>query len=405
MTKRRSPGDGALFKRGDGLWAGSVEVPSTDGKRRQKRVYSKDRGTALAKLRELRAQIDAGQIPTTSTTTVAKWLDHWLETIAKPDIRPMTYRSYEQVIRLYIAPHIGSKRLDRLTAEHIRVMHRAIQERSHRFAQLAHSVLRKALKQAMTEGLILRNPLDAVKPPKYVPTVRAAFTAETAAHIIKTAFLSGDEIQGTRWAAAFLTGARRSELLGLEWDRVNLVDGYIDLAWQLQRLPRDWQPEAGVEARQCHGTLWWTRPKSNAGTRVVPLIAPMVAALERVKELDGANPHGLVWHHPDGRPITPEEHHDDWKQLLSDAGVPDAPLHSCRHTTATMLHAAGVDEDTRQLVLGHSSAVVTRGYVHVDRSRQLAALDNLGGLMPSAAPDTPDPQTDFPDFSGDDWMQ
>jgi integrase len=396
MTKRRSPGDGALFRRADGQWVGSVEVPTADGRRRQKRVYSRDRNKAAAKLRELQAAINAGLVPTAATTTVGRWLSHWLEDIAKPDLRPMTYRSYELTIRKYIIPAIGSKRLDRLTAEHVRIMHRATQEKSERTAQLSHSILNSAIKQALVEGMVMRNVLDGVKPPKYTPKVRAAFTEPVAAHIIQTAFTSFGDIHGTLWAAAFLTGLRRSELLGLEWSQVNLAEGFIDLAWQMQRLSRDYTPEPGVEARQCIGGLWWTRPKSKAGTRVVPLIAPMIAGLERVKILDtGPNPFNLVFHRVDGHPISPEEHDAQWKALLADAGVADAPLHAIRHTCATLLHARGVDETTRKLVLGHSSSIVASGYVHVDRSRQLAALDNLAQLMPAATPDTPELPTNL----------
>lgn len=119
----------------------------------------------------------------------------------------------------------------------------------------------------------------------------------------------------------------------------------------------------------------------------MPLIAPMVVALQRVKMLDtGPNPHNLVWHRLDGHPITPEENDDAWKQLLSDAGMPDNVKHACRHTAATALHTAGVPEDVRQLLLGHSSAVVTRKYVHVSQDRRALAMDNLIALMPVTEP-------------------
>jgi integrase len=365
------------------MWTGTVEIPSTDGKRRTKRVYSKNRNEAARKLRELRAEIAAGRVPTTSTTTVGKWLDYWLENVAKPELRPTTYRSYEQVLRLHVKPHIGGIRMNKLTAEDIRRMKIATQEKSRRFAQLAYAVLNTSFKQALVEGILPTNPLDAVKPPRYTPTERSSFDTKTATHILKIAFGSRDAMEGCAWAIMFLTGCRRGELLGLEWNRVDLDEGFIDLGWQLQRLQKDWKPEAGEEARQITGTLWWTKPKSKAGTRVVPLVGPLLAALIRLKGLDtGPNPHELVFHFADGRPWTPEDFFDMWKALLADADVRPVPLHSIRHTTATLLQASGVPEDMRQLILGHNSAAVTRGYVHVAREQKLAALGNLSALMP-----------------------
>ena len=63
MSRRRSPGDGGLWKDPRrNLWIGSVEIPSTDGKRRQKRVASKNRNEAIRKLKELRKAVDAGTV-------------------------------------------------------------------------------------------------------------------------------------------------------------------------------------------------------------------------------------------------------------------------------------------------------------------------------------------------------
>jgi hypothetical protein len=80
--KRRSPGDGGLWKDNRGLWIGCVEIPSTDGKRRQKRVASKNRNEAIRKLKALKADVDAGRVAYTSRTTVEAWLARWIEDIS-----------------------------------------------------------------------------------------------------------------------------------------------------------------------------------------------------------------------------------------------------------------------------------------------------------------------------------
>jgi integrase len=288
-------------------------------------------------------------------------------------------------------------------------MYRAIQagdgelKGSTREAQTADDVMRLSFKRAIREGLLSRNPMDAVDKPGHVPKERLALSPEVAKRIIITAISSGDETWATRWAMAFLTGARRGELLGLRWPYVDLDEGYVDLAWQLQRLSKthgcggtcgrkrpSWCPEAkwdlppGLRYEECHGSLLFTPPKTKAGTRVLDLLdlPILVAMLRHIHDNQGPNPHGLVFHHRDGRPISPEEDHEAWKQLLHDAEVPDATLHAARHTAATILDAAGVDEQTRMQIMGQSSVIAHRGYIHRDRRHVRKALGHLAELLP-----------------------
>jgi integrase len=90
----------------------------------------------------------------------------------------------------------------------------------------------------------------------------------------------------------------------------------------------------------------WTRPKTSSGVRIVPLIPAMVKLLELHSQIIEPNPHGLVWHHPDGRPISEKDDHTHWQHLLKAAGITSEgetlPIHAARHSTATMLQAHGV---------------------------------------------------------------
>lgn len=402
LKPRRPRGDGSLYKRDDGLWVGRVELTPKDGKRRWKKVSAKDRNEAIRKLKKLRADIDSGRIAVTSAATVQQWMERWLKDIHKRKIRPSTYQSYDRIIRHHITPHIGAKRLDRLTPAHVRQMHDAID--SSRAAQQAHVILQRALDDAEKEGIVTRNVAKVVDKPKHATAGRQPLTADQAKKLLRSAIDTNDP-WATRWAAALLLGARQGELLGLQWSRVDLEHGIADFSWQLQYVPqahgcgerhsdgtwpckrqrpgwcpqRKWDLPRGFEHQKLHRSLLLTRPKSAAGTRIVPLPAPLWVMLRQYPHTQ-PNPHGLVWH-IDGNPVGPRDDYTNWQKALETAGLPAAPLHAARHTTATLLLEAGVPEDVRMAILGHNSATVTRAYAHIDHTLTRKAMTALDGLL------------------------
>lgn len=413
MATRRGHGDGTLFRRADGYWVAGIELPAgANGKRRHKRIVRRNRNEAAAALRKLRSDLDAGRLATAPSTTVARWLDYWhAEILPHRNVKPGTTLAYRTIIRRYLTPYIGAKRLDRLQPADIRHLYTTLQaDVSTRAAQKADQVLRLACKAAVRDGVLGANVMERVDKPAHRARRQTAFSAATAVHIIETAVAEQGVMWGARWALGFTTGARECEVLGLEWDRVDLDRAVIDISWQLQRLQMDhgcgdvwedgrhpcgkvrvsycpkarWNFPPSMEWRECTGTLVWTRPKTSAGTRLVPLVPDMVAVLRRLRDDDGPNPHGLVLHHPDGRPFSPDQDQKMWRELLKAAGLPHAPQHTVRHSTATLLLEAGVDSHITQQVIGHSNVSVTRGYQHVDLELARAAWGNLAAILPKS---------------------
>ncbi|WP_079621546.1 tyrosine-type recombinase/integrase [Mycobacteroides abscessus] len=408
------------------------------GKQERKTVSAKDRATALARRKKLLEDVAKGNITRSPKLTVAQWLDHWLEKIHKPNVKPKTYRYYESGIRLLIKPHIGNKQLAKLTPEDIRDLIKVIQRTSTRNAVKAHQILQTALKGAIREGVLERNVVTMIKKPNHVTAEIPPFTTHQAKHIMRTAIDLGDPL-ADRWSFAFLTVARPSELNGLEWSRVDFDNKVLDLSWQLQELTSKrhgcgepdeagaypcgrkragWCPDAefdfepGFEYRPCHGTQVWTRPKTAKGKRPLPLIEPLEAMLRLRLKRQKPGPLDLVWAHDDGRPYGPTELNERWHALMVAAGLetemiavetdesdaecneiesvsgdpesPDLPsrvLYAARHTAATLLMELGVPEDVRMAIMGQSSVVAHRGYVHVDQTQMKAALSKLNELV------------------------
>lgn len=396
----REKGTGSIFQREqDGMWVARLELPSDGTKRRRKTIVRKSKADVIAALREAKKDLERAGDLATSSPTVDQWLHQWLDRIAAPRLKPNTLVAYRGSVNRYIVPSIGNVRLDKLTPQHVRKMHDyARQGRSSTTALQAHRVLAKALTDAEREGRVTRNVATLVDAPAKAHAVREALGADEARTLLVST--AGDPLHAAMWSVALLAGLRQGERLGLTRDAVNLDTGIITVSWQLQRLKwehgcdggcgkkragscpsRKVDIPAGQEAHQIHGGLWLTRPKSRAGWRQVP-IAPLLHEV-LTRYLDGRAPgdRGLIFTRPDGHPIDPSDDTAAWDQALRDAGLPDVVLHSARHTTATLLHALGADEQTRMQILGHSSATVTAGYTHLANSITADYMGKLGDLL------------------------
>lgn len=439
MTKDnpRSKGRGSVYKReSDGLWVGSISIGSGQHRRRPtvtvnprhpKILTDKQAEAAvIVALNKLKQdEEERGGLPNPKQT-VEQWLRVWFESIAGKKIRPKTAATYRTMLEQYIIPELGHIQLTALTAAHVRKLETSITTRlknpkkpelgylSSTTAAQAHRVLSVALKYAVREKRVRSNVAEDTDAPRRAVRKIGILSTHDGARMIRDTF---EERLGSRWAAALLTGARQGELLGLEIDRVSDV---LDLSWQLQRLswehgckspcgaargaecpdrkitkPADW------EHRYLTGGMWLSRPKSNAGYRIIPLPDQVRAVLERriFAASTEPNPFGLLWtsdpkmvpgHQKtrplDGSPIDPATDNYRWHALLKRLEIGDVRLHDARHTTASLLGELGVSEAVIMKILGHSSAVVTRGYQNIDRrqmSEAMALVSARLGLSPS----------------------
>lgn len=389
----RGKGEGSLFKDGRGLWTVRVELPpGPDGKRRQKVIRRKDKKQAMDEMAAIKADLKQhGNLPT-SSLTVERWLRYWIEDIAPAEIRPKSYASYKSTVDGWLIPLLGRRKIDTLTADHVREMFKAIAAtpKAHGLrgkkdlppgtvmvgpdtAIKCHAVLSSALKTAMREGKATRNVCEMVDPPRKGKVEQNALTAAQAIELL--AHLATREDRAL-WATYLLTGARRGEILGLEADRVGET---LDLSWQLLRITDISTAPADYEYRALGGTLYLTRPKSQSGWRIIPLVEPLRSILALHMQGRGD---GLIFTR-DGQPWDPDAATDAWAKLMIEAGMPKGVvLHGARHTVVDLLDAAGVDLDTQKDIVGHSNVKMTKAYrTKIDQKKLQLALEKMSGLL------------------------
>jgi hypothetical protein len=184
---RASNGRAQPYQKESGRWECFVTVGvKPAGSLDRRKVSAKTRKECLDKVRRLEQLRRQGAVPEAGQRwTVASWLDHWLESIVGPTTKPKTAVSYETNVRLYLVPHLGGLRLDRLRPEHVDRMYADMKAASKGAAtvQSTRRTLRAALNRAVDRGHIPSNPVTtAVKAAPRGAGSRAADARRGPAH-------------------------------------------------------------------------------------------------------------------------------------------------------------------------------------------------------------------------------
>jgi integrase len=346
----------------------------------------------------LLSQLERGVKPASAKGwTVGSWCTHWVETTIRVSLAEGTYGSYESDVRLHIVNSpIGRRLLCKLAPQEVRSWLALLIERrlSAGSRRRALTVLRKALKMALRDGLISRN----VASPEFVdaPKVRKGratpLSDAQARHLLRYARDAADP-NYPMWLVFMHTGLREGELLGLHWassphaEGVDLKAGVIRVRTQLTRYR---QRKLGQPLKR-EGSL---RDQPLNATALQALRDQHVAVL-KLQLSSGAkwHEHNLVFPTRDGYP---QRNNNVWlkfKRVLKRAGLPTTfTIHDLRSTAASSLINGGATLYDVSKYLGHSDIQTTAnqyGYLFVERRQMLSdMLDRqLDPDIPRAAGD------------------
>ena len=376
--RKRANGEGGFYQRKDGSWCCQYVVTLPDGAKKRKTISGKSFAEVHDGFTRGRAEWLRGGAVDDDGYTLGAYMDRWLESEC-PSVSVKTHASYEGTVRLHIKPLLGHMRLKDLNAEHLRWLYseKLGAGPAPRTVQIIHTVLAKALREAVKRNLVIAAVTDDVKRPRVEK--REMRTLGNAQVLALLHAAVGDRYEAL-YVLVVSTGLRRGEIFALRWEDVDLERRILSVRRSVSANGR---------------TFKATKTGRGRTLRLTPdTVAALVLHRARQQEhraMMGASwqEHGLVFPSLEGTSTNVDNFvKRSFKPLLRKAGLPNIRFHDLRHTFATLLlPRPEVPSKVVQEMLGHSSITMTLDtYSHVLPEMQGAAADAMQEMLSTEYP-------------------
>lgn len=239
-----------------------------------------------------------------------------------------------------------------------------------------HRLISTVLEQAVKEGLVPFNVAARATLPKVARKEVNYFQPEQV-EAIRDA-LEREPIKWKTLIHLFLiTGARRGEILGLKWNRVDFEGNKIHICNSIL-----YSPDVGI---------YESTPKTATSDRFVSLPAETMQLLkqyrvwqmqERLRLGEYYQDQGFLFAQDNGKAMHPDSVTDWLKKFSKRHGLPHINPHAFRHTMASMLYFNGVDSVSISKRLGHAQVSTTANiYAHVMEEADQKNADILADVF------------------------
>lgn len=264
-----------------------------------------------------------------------------------------TRAMYQNLLKLHF------KSIDDLKIKDIRPMNlQALINATAAFPRICSQMrmcLRQIFKQAIVDGIIVKNPADSLELPRTVKKERRALTEEEKNAIKRADFTDRER---ALVMIAYGCGLRPAEIYALTWQDIDFKSGVI-------RVNKSLVFDNGRPTVQ--------HPKTNTSIRDVE--APRIV-LEALHAFRGANISPILFCSRNGGYKYKKSYETEWKnikQKIEDVlgHETDLTLYYFRHNYCTALYYSGVSLKEAQRLLGHSSyEMIMKVYAHLDATKE-----------------------------------
>jgi integrase len=365
---------GSIRQKGKDSWQIQLYAGiGPDGKyRRHFETIHGRKSDAQKKLNELLVSLERGIYTPPGRLTVGEHLHNWLEGYVKTNCSQRTLDGYQSIIETHLIPALGITQLKQLHPQAIQGYYgKACEHLSARTVHHQHRVLSQALKYAVRQGYLGRNPAELVDPPSPRKKAMRTLTPDEVENLLdgaKTNYLYPVIY------TAVSTGLRQAELLGLRWRDIDLDMLSLSVSQVLYKRK---------------GVCQFKEPKTSHSRRRVAMTPKLALFLREYKanrEYILGRPltlDDLVFASVEGKPIDPCVLTHTFSRMAKQVGLQGIRFHDLRHTFASIMLLKGAKPKVISEALGHSSVAFTMDtYSHIIGGMQEEAMALLDEVLP-----------------------
>lgn len=372
---------GNITKRGENSYRLRVTI-GTDFQGKpivySKTVKCKTEAAAKKELAKFYAECESGKVNKSNPITISQLAATYLEEYAQRHLKKSAQVSANTAVKLHIDPSIGSKKVIKLARIDVQqwVNHLSDKGLAPKTVRNYYSTLSGIMQFAIDMNIIEDTPCKNIRLPKDKKKKEVDYYTIDE---VKKLLYALDELpeEETHYKAAIYIalfgGLRKSEILGLNWDDINFRTGELRI-----HRSRMYAPGTGT---------YEDTPKTDKSNRIVTLPAEVVYILQdlqlqqKYRQL-AAGPNykesNAAIRSSTGNPLHPSVLYRWWAAFLKKNSLRHIPLHSLRHTHASMLAHLGEDKVKVSSRLGHSQLSTTLNiYTHLFEKTDKAIADNL----------------------------
>ena len=364
-SKKRSNGEGSIWKLRNGSWRGQLMDGYTeDGKKKIVNYTGETRSEVLDQIRDYRNKKDA-HVHVDKKLTLSSWGDLWYRDY-QSQVQPSTYSGYQYTLKI-IKERMGTAILCNILPLHINQFLDSLVESNYSLSLIrkCRTMLIQIFDAAEANGLVVGNPARKAKilrdrdgtlsKPRHE---KDAFSTEELERLEASLphNLTGHSIR-----LMLNTGLRVQELLALSPADIEADGSAVSVRQAIKTV--DGNPVLGC-------------PKSKRSNRTIPVPE---SARESAKYLREHGGKALIWSLPGRSPCysVGAFRRRYYTAIGQVAGVRRLPPHCYRHTYVTRLQAKGVPLELIARLAGHSSISTTNGYAHTSMDTLIGAVSLL----------------------------